>query len=153
MQAVIFCGIQASGKTTFYRERFFDTHVRISLDLLRTRAREQVLLRACLAARQPFVVDNTNPKAEDRARYLEPARAAGFEVVGYYFATDPRAAFERNRRRPGRAAIPAAGLFGTRKRLEMPKLEEGFTALYRVEIVEGGGFQVTPLRPGPPGEE
>ncbi len=44
MEEVIFCGIQASGKTTFYRERFFDTHVRISLDLLRTRRREQLLL-------------------------------------------------------------------------------------------------------------
>jgi predicted kinase len=29
MEAVLFIGIQASGKTTFYRERFFDTHVRI----------------------------------------------------------------------------------------------------------------------------
>lgn len=144
MQAVIFCGIQASGKTTFYLERFFETHVRISLDLLRTRAREQILLGACLAARQPFVVDNTNPKAADRARYVAPALAAGFEVIGYYFAADARAAFERNRRRPGRAAIPAAGLFGTRKRLEIPRLEEGFTSLSRVEIVEGGGFQVTP---------
>jgi predicted kinase len=144
VQAVIFCGIQASGKTTFYRERFFDTHVRISLDLLRTRGREQIVIRACLEAKQPFVVDNTNAKAEDRARYIVPAVAAGFEVVGYFFAADARAAFERNRRRPGRAAVPAAGLFGTRKRLEIPRMDEGFRTLYRVEIVEGAGFQVTP---------
>ena len=60
MEAVIFCGIQASGKTTFYRDRFFDTHVRISMDLLRTRRREQLLLGACIEGKQQFVVDNTN---------------------------------------------------------------------------------------------
>ncbi|MBN1315005.1 MAG: hypothetical protein JXA42_06040 [Anaerolineales bacterium] len=37
MQAVIFIGIQATGKSTFFKERFFNTHVRISLDLLKTR--------------------------------------------------------------------------------------------------------------------
>ncbi len=37
MEAVVFCGIQGSGKTSFYRERLLATHVRISLDLLRTR--------------------------------------------------------------------------------------------------------------------
>src|SRR4051812_24294538 len=125
MEAIVFCGIQASGKTTFYRERFFETHVRISMDMLRTRRRERLLLEACLAGKQPLVVDNTNPTAAERARYIVPALAAGFRVIGYFFAADPRAAFERNRRRPGRAAVPAAGVFGTQKRLQPPALEEG----------------------------
>ena len=59
MTAVILIGIQASGKTTFYRERYFDTHVRLSLDMLKTRRREELLLEACITARQAFVVDNT----------------------------------------------------------------------------------------------
>src|SRR3982751_6616083 len=126
MEAVIFCGIQASGKSTFYREHFFDTHVRISMDLLRTRRRERLLLDACIEGGQRFVVDNTNPTAAERARYITPALAARFDVVGYVFDADPRAAFERNRRRPGRAAIPAAGLFGTQKRLQLPTIDEGF---------------------------
>ena len=36
MEAVLFVGLQASGKSTFYRERFFRTHVRINLDMLKT---------------------------------------------------------------------------------------------------------------------
>ncbi len=31
MTAIILIGIPASGKSTFYRQRFFFTHVRISL--------------------------------------------------------------------------------------------------------------------------
>ena len=40
VQAVILCGLQGSGKTTLYRDRFLETHARVSMDLLRTRARE-----------------------------------------------------------------------------------------------------------------
>jgi hypothetical protein len=58
MEAIIFIGIQGLGKSSFYRERFFNTHIRINLDMLKTRRREQLLLQACLNAKQPFVVDN-----------------------------------------------------------------------------------------------
>ena len=68
MEAIILCGLQGSGKTTLYRDRFLETHVRISMDLLRTRAREAALLEWCLRTRTRFVVDNTNPTAADRAR-------------------------------------------------------------------------------------
>src|SRR5262245_36568624 len=83
MEAVILCGAQGSGKTTLYRDRFLETHARVSMDLLRTRAREARFLQLCLETRMPFVVDNTNPSTADRARYIEPARAAGFRVIGY----------------------------------------------------------------------
>ena len=92
MEAVILVGIQASGKSTFYQQRFFDTHVRISRDVLKTKNRERVLLQACLDTHQPFVIDNTNVLAEERARYVVAARAAGFRVVCYFFRTETRAA-------------------------------------------------------------
>jgi hypothetical protein len=66
IKAVIFVGAQGSGKTTLYKQRFFQTQVRISLDTLRTRGREHLLVEACLQAKQPFVIDNTNPLAGDR---------------------------------------------------------------------------------------
>jgi predicted kinase len=142
MEAVLFIGIQGSGKTTFYRERFFDTHVRISLDLLRTRNREQLMLEACLRMQQRFVVDNTNVTIAERARYIGLSRQAGFRVVGYFFEPDPKAAFARNVARAEAIRVPPAGLFGTLKRLERPTLSEGFDALYRVWLPEPGRFQV-----------
>src|SRR6478672_2312282 len=110
MEAVILCGLQGSGKTTLYRDRFLGTHALISLDLLRTRAREAAFLRVCLETRMPFVVDNTNPTAADRARYLAPAREAGFEVVGYLVEVDFALAGARNAGRERR--VPDSGLRG-----------------------------------------
>ena len=74
MEAVIFVGLQGAGKSTFYRERFFDTHLRISLDLLRTRHRERRLLQFCVETGLRFVVDNTNPTRAERAVYIRAAR-------------------------------------------------------------------------------
>jgi predicted kinase len=85
MEAILLIGIQAAGKTTFYKERFFKTHIRINLDMLRTRHRESLLLNACIEMKQPFVVDNTNPKKQDRLRYIDRAKEAGFQIIGYYF--------------------------------------------------------------------
>jgi predicted kinase len=142
MEAVIFVGIQGAGKSTFYRERFFDTHVRINLDMLRTRNRERILLQACLLAQQPFVVDNTNVRAAERAVYVAPAKAAGFRVVAYYFVPDLRASIARNTARTGKQAIPVKGVIGTLKRMEAPKPEEGFDAIYEVRTLPENRFEV-----------
>ena len=45
MEMVLFVDIQASGKSSFYLERFFRTHVRINLDMLKTLHREDLLVR------------------------------------------------------------------------------------------------------------
>jgi predicted kinase len=142
MQAIIFCGIQATGKSTFYLENFFNSHVRISLDLLRTRHREMVFLQACLQTRQKLVVDNTNPTAAERQRYIELARRAGYEIIGYYFESEAKEALRRNNSRQGRARIPEKGIYGTRKRLQVPSFAEGFDYLFYVRLREPAGFRV-----------
>lgn len=153
MEAVILMGIQASGKSTFYQQRFFATHVRISRDLLGTRGREGLLLRACLEGRQPFVVDNTNVRADERARYVVPARAAGYRVVGYFFRTEPRAAIARNKLRQGKAVIPVPGILGTYKKLEEPRRDEGFDELYAVTLTPTNEFVVEPFTASDPPAE
>ena len=151
MEAVLFIGIQGAGKSTFYRERFFDTHVRINLDMLKTRYREKVFLSACLLAKQPFVVDNTNVLAKDRAVYIEPARENAFRVHAYFFEPDVRGSIARNARRAGKGVIPVQGMLGTYKRLEPPRREEGFDRIYRVRLTADGGWEVEEM-PEPPAE-
>ena len=145
MQAVIFIGIQASGKSSFYKERFFNTHVRINLDMLRTRNREDILLHACLQAKQPFVVDNTNPTVQSRAKYVEAARDARFHIIAYYFDSNLQEAIIRNTSRTGKAQVPSLAITMTQRKLQRPTLDEGFHALYRVCLVSSGEFLVEEL--------
>lgn len=126
MEAIILTGLQGSGKSTFFKEKFSDSHVRINLDMLRTRNREQILLSACIDAKQPFVVDNTNPTSEDRVRYIAAAKDAGFRVVGYYFASKIEECKTRNSLRDKDSIIPTQGLLATYAKLEIPELSEGF---------------------------
>lgn len=142
MEAVIFIGIQGSGKSSFYHERFFRTHVRINLDMLKTKHRLGVLFNACLEVRQPFVLDNTNITREVRAPLIAQSKNAGFRVVGYYFRSDIASALARNNERLDAARIPDRGVLGTYKKLEIPQRAEGFDALYYVQIDPAGSFQV-----------
>ena len=139
------CGLQGSGKTTLYRERWLETHVRVSLDLLRTRRREAELLELCLRTRQRFVVDNTNPAPADRRRYLEPAHAAGFRTVGFLVEVDPELARGRNAERAAGRRVPDSGLRGTERRLIRPAPEEGFDELWHATAAAQGGWRIEPL--------
>lgn len=142
MECVIFIGIQATGKSSFYRERYFNTHIRINRDMLRTQHRERLLISACISAKQSFVLDNTNPTRSVRATAVSEARAAGFRIVGYYFASKLADALRRNAMREGAARIPDVGLLGTHARLELPARCEGFDALSYVRLNDGNGFIV-----------
>ncbi|KAB2929794.1 MAG: AAA family ATPase [Leptonema illini] len=142
MEVVIFIGIQATGKTSFYQERYSRSHVHITLDMLKTRNRENILYQACLTAKQPVVVDNTNPGKEDRRRYIEPARLAGFRVAGCYFESKTNDALQRNERRDPDLFVPVRGLLGTRNRLVIPDYSEGFDELFYV-CIRNGRFEVS----------
>jgi predicted kinase len=144
MQAIIFIGIQGSGKTTFYAERFLKTHVRISLDMLKTRNKERQFVQLCLATGQKFVVDNTNPTSAERKKYLEAAKEARFEVIGYFFSTTVAEAIERDSQRTGKDFVSTIGIRATHKKLQPPTPDEGFDALYEVTI-QDGNFEVKKL--------
>jgi predicted kinase len=142
MQMVIFIGIQGAGKSTFFKKYFFDTHIRINLDMLKTKHREKLLTEACFEAKQPFVIDKTNATIEQRAKYIALAKKYKFMVAGYYFASDPAAAIERNNRRTGKAKIPEKAIHSTYSRLQIPAFEEGFDELFYVKIDDANNFIV-----------
>jgi len=142
VEAVIFVGLQGAGKSTFYRERFFTTHLRINLDMLKTRNREQRFLQVCLETRQPFAVDNTNPTRTERQRYIEAAKQAGFRVIGYYFQSKVEDCKRRNERRPIEERIPVPGILGAAGRLQIPCRDEGFDELRYVRIDQDNQFVV-----------
>ena len=142
MQLIIFTGVQASGKSRFYLLNLYHSHLRINLDMLKTRHRENIIFEACLTSKTKMVIDNTNPTREDRARYIGRAKDAGFEVISYYFETDLNSTLERNCHREGKANIPEVGVRATFKKLEVPSLDEGYDEMFRVKIVGNREFSI-----------
>ncbi len=147
MECVIFVGLPASGKTTFYQQRFAATHRHVSKDhwpnLSRKDSRQAELIRSSLRAGVSVVVDNTNPTVADRAAIIDIAREFAARVVGYQFVATTREAVGRNRAREGRQRVPDVAIFTKAKRMIAPTRAEGFDELYRVAIREDGGFDVS----------
>ena len=135
-EAVIFTGIQACGKTTYYH-RFLESYQHINLDELHTRNKERLLLEKCIDEGLSFVADNTNPTRYDREKYILAAKKAGFKVVGYYFRSSIGESIERNAVRSGRANVPKTAIMHTHAILELPSYDEGFDELYYVRIENG----------------
>jgi predicted kinase len=129
-ELIVFVGLQAAGKTTYYHEHFASSHVHVSKDLMRSVRNRDQLQRAQIAEAleggRSVVVDNTNPTVFDRAPLIALAREHGARVIAYYFEAPVRMAVARNQQREGRARVPNVAIFATQKRLAPPTLSEGF---------------------------
>lgn len=137
MEIVIFIGIQATGKSSFYKEHFFKSHVHLSLDLLNTRNKFNRFLQTCLDTQSKCVVDNTNLTVEERRALIEKAKEKKYKIIGYYFSSSIQEAIARNETRQGKERIPDVGIRGSYSKLQLPTYEESFDELFYVKIEEG----------------
>jgi predicted kinase len=148
LELVVFTGLQASGKTTFYRERFATTHVHVSKDLWpnarKKEQRQRRLIGEHLQAGRSVVVDNTNPTAIEREPLMRIGRELGARLVSYAFVTTVEDALRRNARRGGDARIQDVGIFAVAKRLVLPTIAEGFDRHFEVRLSDDR-FVVTAL--------
>ena len=144
MELIILIGLQAAGKSTFYRTHCAAPYEHISMDLLQhnknPRKRQLALLENALQAQQSVVIDNTNPKIEDRLPLIELGRLYGAKITGYYFESTVRQCIERNKQREGKARVPDVAIYATAKKMVRPSYAEGFDSLYEVSIGENGVF-------------
>ncbi len=144
-ELVILVGLQASGKSTFFRERFAAAHEHVSKDLFpnnkNPNRRQAQLIEAALGSGRSVVVDNTNPTLEDRRTPIRLGCEYGARIVGYYFEVEIGECLARNAGREGRARVPDVAIFATAKKLVPPSFEEGFDGLFRVSPIDPG-FEV-----------
>lgn len=90
----------------------------------------------CLETQQPFVIDNTNPTRDERAKYIDAAKSANFSVVGYYFRSKTDECMARNQQRS--EPVPDIGILSTARKLELPAFGEGFDTLKYVRLTQAG---------------
>lgn len=142
VELVILSGLQAAGKSSFYRERFAATHVHVSKDAWpnarKRERRQQRLVEEHLRAGRSVVVDNTNPTPAERLPLVAIARAAGARATSYAFVTSVEEALLRNAGREGRARIADVGIFSVAKQLVLPAPDEGFDLRFVVRLTEAG---------------
>ncbi|WP_437851442.1 AAA family ATPase [Sorangium sp. So ce363] len=142
---ILFVGLPASGKTTFFRTHFSGTHVHVSKDNFPNAKKRDVrqarLVTEALSRGLSVVVDNTNPSPAERAPLITIARAHGARVVGYYFSSRVADSIARNALREGRARVPDVGVLDVAKRLRRPHPSEGFDELYDVTMTNDGFTQ------------
>lgn len=129
-------GIPASGKSSFCRSKPF-MGKSISLDRVKTRARELQLIDEAFEHNTDITIDNTNVTRAERAKYIGRAKERGYRVVGYYMQSVLKDCLERNRRRTGAAKVPDKAILSKAKLLEMPSLSEGFDELWYVSMDKG----------------
>ena len=137
MEMILFVGLPGSGKSTFYKNHYFNTHLRISNDLLKTKNRTQKLLEFCSETNMSFVIDNTCTTKAVRKRFLDFCSTikAPLKKICIYFDTPVGVCIERNNERIGKEKVPITAILMKVKELERPALEEGFDEII---VIEGG---------------
>jgi predicted kinase len=129
-ELIVFVGLPASGKTTYFRRTFADTHQHVSKDMMPRSAnkdkRQRELIVEALASGRSVVVDNTNPTVASRAPLLEMARHHGARTVAIEFEAEVRECVAMNRLREGMAKVPNVAIFTAAKKFQKPSLDEGF---------------------------
>ena len=152
-ELIVFTGLQASGKTSFYRERFAETHIHISKDAWpnarQKEKRQRRLIDEHLRAGRSVVVDNTNPTPVEREPLVMLGRSLGARIACYTFVVTVEESLRRNAGRQGRARVEDVGIFSVAKRLVPPHEAEGFDQLFEVRLI-GGAFVVVEGRSSAP---
>ena len=147
MELIIMIGLQASGKTTFARNRFGESYRYVSKDLLKNNRhparRQRQLIEEALHQGLSVVVDNTNPTIEERKELIDLGRLYNAEIIGYFFEIQLKQCLERNRTREGKARVPDIAIFATLKKLARPSYAEGFTKLFCVDNKGDQKFEVS----------
>lgn len=130
LEMIIFVGLQAAGKSTYYHANLAATHVHVSKDLMKNvrdrNAQQKQMIETAFGEGRSVVIDNTNPTPAVRAPLIELGRRFSARVVACYFETTVKDTVARNRLRQGKARVPDVVIYVAARKLVPPAFGEGF---------------------------
>lgn len=139
-EMVLFVASPASGKSTFFKRHFQPAgYHHASRDALGDEKRCLAAADAALKAGQSVVIDNTSPKADTRAKYIEVARRYHVPVRCFRFITDDLLNQHLNELRgkycDDHVHVPGIAFNMFKKYFQEPTKAEGFEDVIPVHFV------------------
>ncbi|XP_040027999.2 bifunctional polynucleotide phosphatase/kinase [Gasterosteus aculeatus] len=141
-EVLVAVGYPASGKSTFFHTHVIPKgYVYVNRDTLGS---WQSCVSACERAvkeGRSVAVDNTNPDAESRKRYVDVAKAAGVQCRCFHFSASLERAKHNNRFREmvpsdvKHAKVNDMIFHSYKKHFVAPALDEGFSEILQIHFV------------------
>ncbi len=138
---VIFCGSPGSGKSTFWLN-YMSKYSRVNRDTLKTKEKCYKVAEEQIKKGNSVIIDNTNPKAQDRKYFIDLAKKYNYKIRCFEFLTPKQICFHNDYQRvandkhahlSGKAgSIPIHSFF---KYKEQPQLAEGFYEINKVNFL------------------
>ncbi|CAG0901649.1 unnamed protein product [Darwinula stevensoni] len=138
-EVIVLVGCPGSGKSHFATHHLEPKgYVHANRDTLGTWQKCVSALEKSLARGKSAVVDNTNPDAASRARYVDAARRAGVPVRCFVLSTKPQQCKHNNRFRElvddSHEHVNQMVFNMYKSKYEEPSLSEGFSQIVRVNF-------------------
>ncbi|XP_039987725.1 bifunctional polynucleotide phosphatase/kinase isoform X2 [Xiphias gladius] len=141
-EVIVAVGFPASGKSTFFHTHIIPKgYVYVNRDTLGS---WQSCVSACeraLKEGRSVAVDNTNPDAESRKRYVDVAKATGVPCRCFHFSASLEQAKHNNRFREmapsdsKHAKVNDMVFHSYKKHFVAPSLSEGFSEILQIDFV------------------
>lgn len=131
-------GSPGAGKSSIWN-LYFKDYTRVNNDTLKTPAKCIAVCEEALKKGESVVIDNTNPTADVRARYLEISKRLNIPARCIYFDVSKETCFHNNFMRkanPHRAhhsgSVPKIPIHSFFKNSTMPDVKEGFSEIVTI---------------------
>lgn len=133
-ELILTIGYPASGKS-FFAQKYFPTYIRVNQDTLKTKEKCLRAVKKALYVKDSVIVDNCNMTVELRQEYINIADAYGIPVRAMWFNFPKELCMHIDHFRvelSKGAKDPLPLIAFNRKKLEEPKLCEGFESIITI---------------------